>query len=177
MWIRDNLNDMILTLVQLLDSRGEAWRDELPIVIDENGEYAFAEGREDDVEDLKSKEFLNMNSYASADLCMRRLISEDWYNCDETKYTKEQIRDIVSVRYSMTKENFSISTPYTFAEGISKETVAIVEENSQSLPGVAIKISTTRTYTDGTLAPAYYWIYRRNLAGGIRSVKRRGICL
>ena len=34
---RDNLNDMILTLVQLLDSRGEAWRDELPIVIDENG--------------------------------------------------------------------------------------------------------------------------------------------
>ena len=150
---RDNLNDMILTLVQLLDSRGEAWRDELPIVIDENGEYAFAEGREDDVEDLKSKEFLNMNSYASADLCMRRLISEDWYNCDETKYTKEQIRDIVSVRYSMTKENFSISTPYTFAEGISKETVAIVEENSQSLPGVAIKISTTRTYTDGTLAP------------------------
>lgn len=144
-------NQTIHTLIQLLTSRGESWTDELPIVLDENGEYAFVQGKEDEIAALKGKNFLNLNAYATADLCMKKLVER--YDCDTKAYTPQQVRDIVSVRYSMTLGFFSVSNPYPFAQGVSKETVAILEENSHSLPGVSTQITTIRQYPDGTLAP------------------------
>ena len=95
------------------------------------------EDKEEEIAELKGKNFLNLNSYATAEMCMKKLIEN--YDCDTEAYTPQEIRDIVSVRYSMTLGAFSVSNPYTFAQGISKETVAVIEENSQSLPGVNTK--------------------------------------
>ena len=53
----------------------------------------------------------------------------------------------------MTKSGFSISNPYTFARDVSADTVGIISENKHMLPGVAIQITTERTYPNGTIAP------------------------
>ena len=37
----DNQNDVIQDLIHLLDQRNEPWVDELPIVINDKGEYEF----------------------------------------------------------------------------------------------------------------------------------------
>ena len=144
-------NKTIHTLIQLMKNRKETWIDELPIILDANGQYAFMEDKEEEIAELKGKNFLNLNSYATAEMCMKKLIEN--YDCDTEAYTPQEIRDIVSVRYSMTLGAFSVSNPYTFAQGISKETVAVIEENSQSLPGVNTQITTIREYPDGSLAP------------------------
>ncbi|MFR1214904.1 MAG: hypothetical protein ACLSCV_09570 [Acutalibacteraceae bacterium] len=68
-------------------------------------------------------------------------------------YSREDTRDICSVRYNMTRKMFSISNPYTFAEDISKDTASIIQENSTNLAGVTIEITTVREYQDGMLAP------------------------
>ena len=39
----DNQNDVIQNLIHLLDQRNEPWVDELPIVINDKGEYEFVE--------------------------------------------------------------------------------------------------------------------------------------
>lgn len=145
----DTQNQTILTLIRLMDSRGEKWEDKLPITVNSDGAYEFIPGEEKEINTLKSKDFLNVESYATAAQCMQHFI--DRYDCGG--YSAKDTRDIVSVRYNMTKSGFSVSTPYTFAQDVSKETMAILSENSVRLPGVQIKLTTERDYPDGTLLP------------------------
>ena len=142
-------NQTILTLIRLLDSRGEKWVDGLPIVLNSKGQYEFAADADKDIATLKSKDFLDVNSYATAAECMKHLV--DQYGVEG--YSPKDTRDIVSVRYNMTKSGFSVSIPYTFAEDVSNETVAIMSENSTRLPGAQPKLTTVREYPDGTLLP------------------------
>lgn len=142
-------NRTILALIRLLDSRKEKWDDVLPIRVNSAGKYEFIPGQEKEIKTLKSRDVLNVESYATADDCMSHLV--DKYDCKG--YSPKDTRSIVSVRYNMTKSGFSVSLPYTFASGVSQDTVAIMSENSASMPGVETKITTIRQYPDGSLMP------------------------
>lgn len=142
-------NKTILTLIRLLNSRGEKWTDELPIMVDPKGKYEFISGRDADIAYLKSQDFLGMEPYATADQCMQALIKK--YDC--TGYSVQDTRNIISVRYNMTKTGFSVSLPYTFADGVSQNTIAVISENSAGMPGVEAKVTTVRKYPDGTVMP------------------------
>ena len=148
---RGTENNTILTLIRLLEGRGEEWTDELPITLDANGTYQFIEGMDKEIAALKSKNFLNVNSYTTAEECMAWLAGEDWYNV--TGLSREETLKVVSVRYNMTKSGFSVSTPYTFAPDVSIDTVSIIRERSQTMPGVSVKITTVRNYGEPTLMP------------------------
>ncbi len=142
-------NKTVSQLIALLNQRGEKWVDVLPITRGKTGKYEFIPGSEKEAAALKSKDFLNMNSYATADDCMTELIKK--YNIKG--FTDAETRNIVSVRYNMTKSGFGISSPYTFAADISKDTVAIISENAQKLPGTTATVTTVREYPSGSLMP------------------------
>lgn len=142
-------NQTIAQLTALLNRRGEKWTDVLPIALDKDGKYQFIAGQEREAAALKSKNFLNMNSYATAEECMAELVKK----YEVTGYQRPETRAIVSVRYNMTKSGFGLSAPYSFAPDISKETVAIVSENTSRLPGAMVKVTTVRQYPFGDLMP------------------------
>lgn len=142
-------NKSILTLIKLMNSRKEKWTDDLPIRVASNGKYEFIPGKDSEVSYLKSKDYLHMNSYATADECVQQMIEK--YKC--TGYSPEDTRNILSVRYNMTKSGFSVSQPYVFATGVQQATIAVISENSSYLPGVETKITTVRKYPNGTLLP------------------------
>lgn len=144
-------NTIIHKLINLMKLRHEEWIDRLPIYIDSSGTYQFKEGNEDTVDFIKSKSMLNMNKYASAEDCMAAFVEK--FDIDEKSYTKEEIRDIASVRYNMEYCGYNNSTPYKFAADISRDMVAIVLENSQGFPGVECTSTFVRYYNDGDLAP------------------------
>lgn len=139
-------NTTVLALQNLFAQRSEKWVDELPISLTANG-YEFIAGKETDVAALKKN--LRLQSYATAQNCMDALVNQ--YSIKG--YTPEQTRNIASVRYNMEQSGFSISTPYVFSESISQDTVSVVSELSQSLPGVSVKMAAVRQYVNGTLAP------------------------
>lgn len=143
----DKLNDSILSLISLVEKCGDEWIDVLPIVIDGDS-YKFANDMEDEVSELKNKDNLNMNTYSTAEECMNKLI--ETYKCDE--YSKKDQRNIISVRYNMNRMGYSKSTPYTFADEISSDTMAIVSENFQDVAGIDVRNSTVRTNPNGTVA-------------------------
>lgn len=143
----ENLNDSILSLIKFMDKCGEKWTDKLPIILDGDS-YKFAEDKEDEIAELKNKDNLNMNSYSTAEECMNKLIQE--YNCDG--YSKKDLRNIISVRYNMKRMGYSKSTPYTFADEISADTMAVISENFQDIPGIDVRSSTVRTNPNGTAA-------------------------
>ncbi len=144
-----DLNKAIVKLVNLIEGGGEKWIDVLPIYTETDGSYAFSPDKEDEIAALKSKDNLNMNSYATAEECMARLIEK--YECSD--YNKKQQRDIISVRYNMQQSGYNRSNPYTFAEGISENMMLILSENFPSSTGVAVETTATRTYVNGTVAP------------------------
>ena len=140
-------NATILQVLDLLTERGEDWRDPLPIVLGEDGTYAYMEDRESDIAALR--ENLSLAEYATAEDCMAELTSR--YDCDG--YSREDARNVVSVRYSMTQDGFSRTNPYVIAQDVSAETVGVVSEHAQEWPGIKTRVGVARYYSDGTLAP------------------------
>ena len=147
----ETANRTIHTLVELLRKRKEKWIDELPIQLNKKGEYEFKKDSDEAVAYLKGKTFLNVNSYTSAELCVKQLAQ--LYDVKTEDYKPAELLRLLSVRYNMTLETFSTTMPYTFAENVSKDTISIVQENAGSLPGVTIAVTTARAYENGTLAP------------------------
>lgn len=144
-------NEVINKLIHLMAIRHEEWVDALPIVIDEKGEYRYKPDCEATIEFIKSKSMLDMNRYATAADCMAAF--EDRFDLTDSEYTDQEKRDIISVRYNMEFKGYSNSTPYRFAENISRDMIAIVMENSQGFPGVECAGSFVRFYKEGALLP------------------------
>lgn len=141
-------NSTILEVIDLLEERGEAWRDILPIRLDEDGAYHFIDEEEDGIAKLKTA--LNMADYATAEECMAEL--SDRYHYEG--HSREDTRTVVSVRYSMTQDGFSIYDPYVIATGVSPETVGVFGEYAGRWPGIETRVNVDRYYgEDGTLAP------------------------
>ena len=142
-------NEVVSDLLDLFTQRGQEWNDEIPLIFDETGSIAFPEDRESEISYLKSADLLNLNEYATAQNCLDALIEK----YELQAYTPQRAREIGSVYFSMFRLQFSAAAPYTFAEDVSSEIVAIVMENSDSFPGVDVSAVSYREYTDGTVAP------------------------
>ena len=143
-------NATIIKVIALLEGLEEKWRDRLPIILNEDNEYQFAEDKESEIETLKSQDMLNMADYATADECIAELARR--YGCEG--FSKKDIRDVASVRYSMERDGYSRTNAYVIAEDVSPETVGIISQKSGELLGIEPRVAVTRYYgEDGSLAP------------------------
>ena len=141
-YVKDNMNDVILALINLLDANGTEWIDQLPIT--KTAPYAFIEGESTDK--LISK--LELAHYATADNCFVRMVEK--YKLEN--YSQEDQRKIMAVRYGMDISDFSISYPYTFAEDVSTEIMRKVSESGFLLSGVTVDVVPFREYVNTDLA-------------------------
>lgn len=116
-------------------------------ILEKDGKYEFDENREDDVEDLKDE--LGLPLTATAEECMAEIKA----NPEEFPiYEPQDAFDIMAVRYSMEKREFSFSNRYTFAENISSDLVIKIKELSYQFDGVDIEEKATRVYKNGDVA-------------------------
>lgn len=141
-YVKDNLNDVILSLCRLLSEKNTPWIDELPL--DRTSPYGFTEGASKD----KLIKLLGVAHYATAENCFERMVEK----YDLKKYPSEEQRIIMGVRYSMDLADFSISYPYNFAEDISSELMRAISESGFMLNGVSVEVVPFREYTDTSLA-------------------------
>ncbi len=142
-YVKDNLNDVILTLIESCTQYGAVWTDELPMSA--TAPYSFTD---DSAAVSKLTEHLELAHYATNENCFKRMVEK--YSLKN--YTKDQQRKIMGVRYSMELADFSISYPFTFSEDISTELMRKISENSFKLSGVTVDVVPFREYTDTTLA-------------------------
>ncbi len=145
----NEMNTVILSLINLLESKNEEWIDDLPLTFDENGTPSFPEDRESDIIKMKSPSMLNLNPYATAQNCYDAMTEE----FELEKYSKADAIKLMSVRYNMKKSGFSVYAPYTFSEDVSVTTIAYIKENNDFYSGVDAQVRSIRKYTgNGTLA-------------------------
>ncbi len=141
-YVGDNLNDIILSLADLLDESKVEYKDRLPL--ENQVPFSFKEGEST----AKLIKTLELADYATAENCFTRLVER--YKLEN--YTLEQQRKIMGVRYSMEIEDFSISYPYTFAEDIPTELMRKISESHFKLQGVSVEVVPFRYYPDTSLA-------------------------
>ena len=141
-YVKDNLNDVILKLANLLDEKGTPRVDELPIT--PNEPYEFTE--DGDTARLIKK--LQLAHYATPQNCIDAMVEK--YGLE--KYSGSDLRKIMGVRYSMDIADFSISYPFTFAEDIPEDLMLKISESSFLLSGVTVDTVPFRQYVDTSLA-------------------------
>lgn len=141
-YVKDNLNDIILVLINLLEKQGCEWKDELPM--SKKAPYSFI--KDGDTEKLIEE--LELAHYATADNCFREMVAR--YELEG--FSEAEQRKIMGVRYSMAIADFSISYPFTFAEDIPTELMRKISESSFRLDGVTVEVVPFREYTDTSLA-------------------------
>ncbi|MCQ2485902.1 MAG: hypothetical protein MJ168_11300 [Clostridia bacterium] len=146
---QEERNKIILSLINLFETNGIEWINNLPIEIDSHGSYQFIEDRESDIKNLKSRDMLHLNKYATANDCMAEIVKK--YKLE--KLSKQDALKVGSVCYGMKANSFNTANPYTFAQDVSDEVVSVIKENSAEYKGVDVQISTYREYTDGSIAP------------------------
>ena len=142
-------NEIIISLIRLFESNALVWEDNLPLVIDANGNISYKEDSEKLIEQMKGPDMLDLNEYATAENCFLELVND--YSLQG--YSREDARKIASVCYEMRRIYFKIGTPYTFAQDVPDEIVARIKENSEFYKGVDVRVDPVRKYTNGTLAP------------------------
>ena len=141
-YVKDDLNDVILSLIKLLMAQGAEWVDQTPM--EKTAPYNFTE--DGDKEKLLKK--LELAHYATPENCIKRMVEK----YDLKGYSREEQRLIAGVRYSMDIADFSVSYPYTFAEDVSTEIMRKVSESGFLLSGVMVEVVPFREYVDTTLA-------------------------
>lgn len=141
-YVKDNLNDIILSLINLLDDKNVAHTDRLPLQY--SAPYTFKDGESTE----KLIKTLELADYATAENCFTRLVER--YKLE--KYTPDEQRKIMGVRYSMEIADFSISYPFTFAEDIPTEIMRKISESNFMLNGVSVEVVPFRSYPDTSLA-------------------------
>lgn len=142
-----SINDVLLKLTSIMVANGEKWIDNLPIT--ESTPYRFLDGEQYEPYIEKVKSICKVAPYATAEDVMYHLA--DIYNLGE--FSLEEQRKLAGIRFEMTRKDFSIRTPYTFATNIRKETLLQIKERSYKLPGVDIDESAIRVYENDDLFP------------------------
>lgn len=138
----DILNDTLLEVVKVLETNGDTYKDEFPVEINP---IEFT------IDEEKQKNWLKTNNLAET------LNAEEVLQKYKEKYeikndNIEEVRKIVGIRYGIEKEGYSSMSAYTISKSISKESVAIFEEQNLSFPGIDIETSPVRSYLKGSLA-------------------------
>lgn len=146
---QEQRNEIILSLIRLHESHGAEWNDELPLYVDANGIIQFKPDCEKDIKLLKSKSILYLNDYATAQNCFDEL--KEKFSLQN--YNTFDALKIASVCFSLKKNLFSVTNPYTFSNEVSVELASAIRENSMFYQGVEIKVVSERQYLDGTVAP------------------------
>ena len=140
-YVKDNLNDVILSLIKLMKGSGCEYIDKLPL--QKKAPFKF-NGESTD----KLLSTLDLAHFATSEDCFKRLVER--YELEN--YKPQEQRAIMAARYGMDISDFSLSYPYTFAEDISTELMRKVSERGLFLDGVSVEVVPFRKYADTSLA-------------------------
>ena len=140
----EELNQRIIEVVDILEQNGEQVNDILPL--EKEYPYNFTDNSSE-IEWVRNT--LDLNIYATEGDIVEKLGEK--YKLDDVP--KEMWRKVGGIRYTMDREGYTLSLPFTIAKDVSEKTVAVITESSRELTGVEIYDTSKRHYEDGTILP------------------------
>jgi penicillin-binding protein 2 len=154
---KEKQDEELLALTAILSQKGETWEDSLPI--SRTAPYSFTSTDKTTsayiatlikyINDRNSSKDTDLDKNATAPQIMTAL--ERIYKTEN--YPETQRRTLCGIRYEMVLKGYASARVFTFAQGVSIDTVTKIEERSSDLPGAVTQQVPVRYYPDGTIAP------------------------
>ena len=152
-------NLMLINLINILKENGEEIYGDVPITTSEPYSFMFDDNEKKEESWKQSVGMSGEELKYSADETIDYLV--EYFGI--AKCLPESIkRDMVSLRYSLYLIRYKKYQPVTAAIEVSDKTIAVIEENQDTLPGVMIDTDSLRVYPDGE--------YFAHIVGYIRSM-------
>ncbi len=155
-----SLNSEIAEIITNLEKNGDSIDNNFSIYIDSAGQFQFSVSgsslqrfRADifgytSIDDLAYNEKLGFDeAAATADQIIDYLQGSNVYNIS-TEYDKKLRYEIMIVRYNMGQNSYQKYISTVIASDVSDESVAYIQENINSLTGVAVEEKSLRRYVD-----------------------------
>ena len=159
-------NLMILDLVRILDKHGESIQGDLPITIDQNGDFVFTTSSEtarlrflrdfygrrsvDELDDEDGKYPSNVTARDVFEMTKEKFkigdLKDDKGN--PLVLADDEALKVGIIRYSLSLTAYTSYKTTTVAANVSESTVVDISEHMASLQGVDIAESTVRIYED-----------------------------
>ena len=138
----DTLNNTALQVIRVLETNGDTYKDDFPVKLNP---IEFT---------IKDEELANwlQNNDLNENLSAEEVITKYKEKYEIKNDNIEDIRKIITIRYGIEKNGYSSMSPYTISNSISKESVAIFEEQNSKFPGIDIVTTPVRKYKKGSLA-------------------------
>lgn len=168
-----SLNSIAYHIKKLTMENGERLNNELKILVNGDGRYQFTEegiallrfkadvfGKVN-IEDMTTEESKSTADDIIEHLCDNAkfaLYGEDKepYTSEELQkynlkehYTKEEVLDIMGIRYMLSLNTFQKYLPVTVAQNVSQDTMTYILEHKDSIQGVDIQEDWQRVYDGG----------------------------
>ena len=145
---QEERNEILISLLKLFQ-KNEIEYIYADFLVLEDGVLKYTDGIATLKNKLFAKDYLNLNSYATAENCFDALC--EYYDLQE--YSKEDALMLMTVYVAMVTADFSKYNPYTIAEDVPTEIVSLIKEQSRFYKGVEVRVDTNREYYDGEIAP------------------------
>ncbi|MCR4989905.1 MAG: penicillin-binding protein [Lachnospiraceae bacterium] len=163
-----NLNTTIYNTIKIIEDNKDKVVSDFRIALDRNDEYYFTvEGSQlnrfladvyghSSINDLTVKEKTSTPDDVINYLCGWDRFRIGFYNENTKKdgfipgngYSRTDLLKILNVRYDMNNNSYQKYISTTIASDVCEETVAVIMENNNELPGVSIEEGTIRKYVD-----------------------------
>lgn len=146
----DRLNQVLLSLIKVLEKNGDSYRDNFPLNVDP---VKLDLGDSQDNNGSKVKRFKEQFKVKKKDITDKELFEHirSYYQIPED-FSTEEARKVIALRYEMTNQAASQFDPVTVAVDVSKQTVAELEERHIDFPGISIMVEPVREYPNGSVA-------------------------
>lgn len=167
------LNELIYNLIKLIEKNGDTIDSDFKIDIDEDGEFVYTVTGANlnrflaDVYDHADTKDLTEEEKSSTPVQVLIYLSRksgkgfhfavgDYIDPEDTKsefiegkgYTNKEWLEIIEIRYAMSLTSYRKYIGTTISTDVKPETVALIMENSDILPGVSIQEDTVRRYVN-----------------------------
>ncbi|MBQ9438675.1 MAG: penicillin-binding protein, partial [Lachnospiraceae bacterium] len=163
------LNGTLLSLVHLIERNGDSVISDFGIVLDQHNNFQFAYSGTSlsrFLADVYGKSLISDLSYKEQTSTAQDVVNYlagssrfgigSYTDPDDRSsfvpglgYTRDELLKVLIIRYAMSLNSYQKYIATTIARNVGEKTVAVVMENSDSLPGVAIAEDTIRRYTGG----------------------------
>ncbi len=165
------LNPALLRLFAIIESHGDSVVSDFSIVLNQSNEYEFTvSGKQRrnflaNVYGVSVKKLKKEQENATAAQVMEYLCNKSHYDLKESEnLSKSDILKIVTIRFGMTQNNYQKYIPTTVASDVSSETVAIVLENADNIPGISIQEDSVRRYHEDSQYASHILGYTGNIS-------------
>lgn len=159
----EELNEIILKIVNLLESNNDTYINNFPI----NSELKFNTTSDETINNWKIKYKIETN--ATAEECIQKF--KEKYDIKNTDL--KEILKIIAIRYEITTKGYSSTKSIKIAENISKNSAIQFNEQNSKFSGINIIEEPIREYKKGSLA-AHIIGYIGKLDGQVEEKLKQG---